>query len=269
MEGINTAILVLTACTALLLGCGVGYFFGKWNGHWNGSIEAEAKYKPFRDPVAVIREEESGCFSTRIGEEDGDGINVLYEAREKDMPWDRKLAVSRVLTIMPSARIVHECSPAPQDEVQSKRPPMDFRTVRTVRTCCLPSGQDHGRDHRIPHAGTRRATRRRQDAGDRSSMGRSRVWRRYARCHGHQRIHTTGSGGRMTLEKRLQQSIREIVLLSIGELLARSESEVCALVAKEVSLMQHDGQVTWPTHFDGPVRLTEKGKKALVQIDYE
>ena len=73
----------------------------------------------------------------------------------------------------------------------------------------------------------------------------------------------------MTLEKHIQKSIREAVLLSIGELLAGSESEVCAMVSKEFTLMQQDALVTWPEHFDGPIRLTEKGKKALVQIDYE
>ena len=127
----------------MVLGLGIGYFIGERQGHWRGCHQAESKYKPFRDPVAVIREEESGCFSTRIGEEDSDGINVLYEAAEKDMPWDRKLAVSRVLSIMPTAHIVHESDPPP-DEEPSKRPPVKQPSIAAVSQAVKIMGETTG-----------------------------------------------------------------------------------------------------------------------------
>ena len=134
----------LAALAGCCLGFALGYIVGKADGRTYGQSVAESKYKPCRDPIAVIREEETGCFSTRIGEEDGDGINVLFEAAEKDMPWDRKLAVARVKSIMPSAQIVHESDPAPPDEEPTKRPPVKQPPVAAVAQAVKIMGETTG-----------------------------------------------------------------------------------------------------------------------------
>ena len=218
-------------------------------GTGGAAIKPKSKYKPFRSPVAVIREEETGCFSTRIGEEDSDGINVLYEAREKDMPWDRKLAVSRVLTIMPTAHIVHESDPAPPDEEPSKRPPVKQPSIAAVSQAVKIMGETTG----FLDAGEGSATRRRPRPHE---TGHPWV------------VHEFGDGTRavMDIEEsiRLDQRGRSVkhnsdikrdILRTLGNCAYCTREDFHEIMDEALRELAKDGQIHW-NNDDATVRTS-------------